>query len=230
MVNYLFLLNDFTHFSKKDIDVGNTPLDIYKSCSCLREAFCLSYNIRKQNNVFFFLEKDMILIKFIGEELRYFGSDERSQALLLKKALDKVISNQGYKSGNWMNSTPGIYGIKLENYASMLQILKELDISNTVLLSENIDIMDLSFLTHVYDYPNFINSVNELTQEGLMIVLNLTSSKKSILKYLQNSAQVFPQMLENIFLLKLKGISLEENKILYLNYQIDHQDHAINEC
>ena len=94
MVNFLIYISKITPFSKKDVDEGNTPPDIYKLCVSIREAFCISYYIRKENNLYFYIEEKHILIKFIGNELRYLGSDERSQALLLSKVLNKIYQTK----------------------------------------------------------------------------------------------------------------------------------------
>ena len=92
LANFLLIIEEIIDFTKKDIDIGYTPPLIYKICSCIREAFCLSYAIRKNNNLFLYFQKEKILIKFEGSRLRYLGPDERSQAILLKKVLDKSIS------------------------------------------------------------------------------------------------------------------------------------------
>ena len=93
LVNFLLFLENTINYDKRDIDEGRTPPLIYKICSCLREAFCLSYAIRKNNNVYFYFQRDHVLIKFDGKELRYLGPDERSQALLLEKALKKQTTS-----------------------------------------------------------------------------------------------------------------------------------------
>jgi len=92
LANFLLIIEEIIDFTKKDIDKGYTPPLIYKICSCIREAFCLSYAIRKNNNLYLYFQKEKILIKFEGSRLRYLGPDERSQALLLKKAFEKNIS------------------------------------------------------------------------------------------------------------------------------------------
>jgi len=87
LVNFLLFVKNIASYSKSDIDKGNTPLDVYKLCSCIRESFCLSYAIRKNNNLYLYFQNEHILIKFEGRTLRFVGPDERSQALLLEKAL-----------------------------------------------------------------------------------------------------------------------------------------------
>ncbi len=90
MVNFLLLLEKIIQYNKEIIDKGLTPKKIYELCSCIRETFCLSYSIRKDNNLLLYFQKEHILVSFIGEALRYLGPDERSQALLLEKALNKA--------------------------------------------------------------------------------------------------------------------------------------------
>ena len=115
LVNFLILIEKISKFSKNTIDKGKTPLDIYKLCSIIREAYCCSYTIRKNNNLYFYVDSSKILIKFEGTSLRYLGSDERSQALLLKRALDRI---NGLEKNNWQKmkrSNPVIFINRLKN-------------------------------------------------------------------------------------------------------------------
>ncbi|MFX1311284.1 MAG: hypothetical protein ACFFHD_01555 [Promethearchaeota archaeon] len=109
MVNFLLLIKEINYYNKNGIDKGNIPIIIYKLCSCIRETFCLSYSIRKSNNLYLYFVKEYVLIRFKGKNLRFLGPDERSQALLLYKALNKAkhILSPDYE--RWYESTPGIY-------------------------------------------------------------------------------------------------------------------------
>ena len=73
MANFLFLIGNIVEYSKKDIDQGNTPPEIYKICVCLKETYCISFNIRKENNVYLYFQNERILIKFEGSTLRFLG-------------------------------------------------------------------------------------------------------------------------------------------------------------
>ncbi|MFX1531798.1 MAG: hypothetical protein ACFFBC_11850, partial [Promethearchaeota archaeon] len=90
MVNFLLLFEKIIEYTKKQINKGLTPQKIYELCSCIRETFCLSYSIRKNNNLYLYFQEENLLLSFIGKKLRYLGPDERSQALLLLKALTKL--------------------------------------------------------------------------------------------------------------------------------------------
>jgi tRNA pseudouridine-54 N-methylase len=133
LVNFLLLIEDIPYYSKKDIDCGFTPLEIYRLCSSIKEAFCLSYSIRKQNNLFLFFYKTLSLIKFQGDKLRFLGSDERSQALLLNKAIIKL--NEIKITHKWIKSTPGIIVKKLGDLQNGLQILKEINQNKIIIVN-----------------------------------------------------------------------------------------------
>ncbi len=120
LVNILILIEKISKFTKSNIDKGKTPLDIYNLCSIIRESFCCSYSIRKDNNLYIYINSIHILIKFEGNSLRYLGSDERSQALLLNKALDKINEAEKINFQGMQKSTPGIFVKRLLNGESIL--------------------------------------------------------------------------------------------------------------
>ncbi|MFO7794873.1 MAG: hypothetical protein ACQERB_00445 [Promethearchaeati archaeon] len=120
MVNFLLLSKRIVNFDKNVIDQGNTPPKIYKICSCIRDTFCLSYSIRKNNNLYLYFVENHYAIKLIGSELRYLGSDERSQALLLNKAINLL---QKRHEDDWIASTPGIF---VKYYRNPKRLLDEL--------------------------------------------------------------------------------------------------------
>jgi len=107
-LDFLIFLEDITKYTKSNIDKGETPLDVYVLCSIIRETFCVSYTIRKNNNLYVYVEADHLFIKIEGKSLRYLGSDERSQALLLLRALMKIENYKNYNDQEWIESTPGI--------------------------------------------------------------------------------------------------------------------------
>ncbi|MFX0075398.1 MAG: hypothetical protein ACFE96_08150 [Candidatus Hermodarchaeota archaeon] len=210
MVNILILSDKVSNFTKKDIDLGKTPLDIFNLCSIIRESFCCSYSIRKDNNLYIYFNSTNILIKFEGNSLRFLGSDERSQALLLKRALDKVSVIEKMDNQNIQKSTPGIFIKRLSNKESVLENVTGLKKDKIILVNDfnpkNIesDIINLEELDDLNDYcyifPFLPNS--ERKAEILREI-----DKKHKLKYSN--------------LLKLKGI---ENKILYVNFLIDQME------
>ncbi len=201
LVLFLILNDCYTKYSKKDIDSGNTPPDIYKLCSGIREFFCLSYAIRKQNTLFLYFHSDHILIKLEGSELRFLGSDERSQALLLLKALEKTY-NLNYEI--WEKSTPGIYVIKLVNPLNITHFIEKMNIKRIFLLNQSNDT----------NLPNDFKNKNFISQD-LFITLNDVSHKleREFFEKFDHST--------NIIQINFSEIKSLENKILYINYLLD---------
>ena len=66
MVNFLLILEKIIEYDKKIIDKGLTPQKVYGLCSCIREVFCLSYSIRKNNILYLYFQKEHVLVKFEG--------------------------------------------------------------------------------------------------------------------------------------------------------------------
>ena len=85
----------------------------------------MSYSIRKENILFFYFQKKPVLIKFVGAELKFLGPDERSQALLLLKAFEKM-ANTTIDYENWIKSTPGIYYRQFQDDKSIITYLESM--------------------------------------------------------------------------------------------------------
>jgi tRNA pseudouridine-54 N-methylase len=203
LVTFLLLVKSITAYSKNDIDKGKTPLEIYKLCSCIREAFCLSYSIRKNNILYLYFQKEYLLIQFKGENLRYLGPDERSQALLLKKAiyLAKQDKNRIYK--DWMKSTPGIYVRGFKDNKAFFSFLKSISMGNSYLIMDN-ETDSITFST---------KNLGNLSE--LLFIMPTYTVSSEFFELLQN--------LKTIMRGNLSKIERIENKILYINFQIDHQ-------
>ena len=171
LVNFLFFIEDIPDYSKKDIDNGHTPLNVYQVCSIIRESFCCSYSIRKDNNLYIYIDSTHILIKFEGNSLRYLGSDERSQALLLNKALDKINGAEKINFKGMQKSTPGIFAKRLLNGESILENINNLNNNKILVISEfekenihkNIfnleDLDDLREYCYVFPIPHNSQSI-----------------------------------------------------------------------
>ena len=198
LVKFLVCIDKISRFDKKVIDEGNTPLDVYRLCSCIREVFCLSYAIRKENEFFIFINQNHLCLKLIGKSLRYLGSDERSQAILLLKALEM---EETIPYDKWINSTPGIFLKKLINLEFLFSFIKESD-------------------NHIFiiDDKNFHNK--KITDYKInhhdLIILN--ELKKDYFNQHQNG---------NFERVTLPNHYSLENKILYINYQLDQQQSSI---
>ncbi len=207
MVNFLILIEKFPKFSKSIIDEGKTPIYVYNLCSIIRESFCLSYSIRKSNNLYLYFESIQLLMKYDGKKLRFLGSDERSQALLLKRALEKINGSEKVKTQEWEKSTPGIF-------------VKRLPISGSIL--ENIDNIlhnKIVFITEFENknlYPDVINLDDLDGLSEYCYIFPYSQNLQISLRFLQLIKENYN--LKYINLSNIKGI---ENKILYINFRID---------
>ncbi|MFX1374919.1 MAG: hypothetical protein ACFFA0_03825 [Promethearchaeota archaeon] len=202
MVNFLLLSEKIINYTKNQIDRGFTPQKVYELCSCIRETFCLSYSIRKNNNLYIYFQEENLLINFMGQELRYLGPDERSQALLLQKAINKGISIKSTAKIEKKESTPGIYVRKFSEDSSYFHYFNSIIKGNTYFIinqqfeTEIENIEDTNFIV----IPNYDTS----TQETGLI---------NRFRYMKN-----------INFLSLSKIKPIENKILYINFLKDHQE------
>ncbi|MFX1523119.1 MAG: hypothetical protein ACFFCC_06425 [Promethearchaeota archaeon] len=210
MVNFLLLVKNIPEYNKKTIDTGQTPPVIYELCSCIRESFCLSYSIRKDNNLLIFFEKDRILVNFIGDKLRYLGPDERSQALLLEKALRKAKGSKISLKRIRTQSTPGIYVSKFFDLFSFLDYINSMYTGQIYLIIDNNDISEENNKLTASE----LNSVAFL--EGDLFIIPTYEKAKMNSKILD----LFKQM-KTIKFLSLSKITQIENKILYINYRKD---------
>jgi tRNA pseudouridine-54 N-methylase len=210
LVNILILIETFSNFSKSSIDKGKTPLDIYKLCSIIREAFCYSYSIRKNNNLYFYFDSYRILIKLAGGSLRYLGPDERSQALLLKKALDKSMDIDAFKSQKMQKSTPGIFIKRLHNGETILENIKDVHYDKIAVIDELKKDNKSTNITSLEDL--------EKLSEYCYIYLFPQNSQKPI----DLSKLTYEEY--NLIHINLSTISGIENKILYINFLIDQQE------
>jgi len=207
LVNFLILIEKFPKFSKRDIDVGKTPIYVYNLCSIIRESFCLSYSIRKNNNLYLYFKSLQLLIKYEGKKLRFLGSDERSQAILLNKALEKINGGEKVKTQEWENSTPGIFIKRLPNSSSILENINNIFPNKIVFIAE-FESKDL--------YPDVINLDDLDDMSEYCYILPYSQNSQSSLRLLQVIKENYN--LKYINLSNIKGI---ENKILYINFRID---------
>ena len=210
MVNFLLLIKKVSHYNKEIINKGLTPQKIYKLCSCIRETFCLSYSIRKDNNLFLYFQKEHILVSFIGKMLRYLGPDERSQALLLEKALSIAKGIDFKLGGGRKQSTPGIYVSKFFDHLSFLLYIKSEVMGNVFFITEDYQfiIKERDIFPPNLDFESFLDDV-------LFILPTYEISNKG-----SEFLDLFKDM-KNIKFFSLSKIKQIENKILYINYRKD---------
>jgi len=212
LVNILLLIKKITQYNKETIDKGLTPHNIYKLCSCIRETFCLSYSIRKDNNLYLYFQKEHILICFTGNELRYLGPDERSQALLLEKALNKANRIDLKTKNGREQSTPGIYALKFLDHLSFLGYINSLVIGNIYCIIDKEEFIDK-------ERDIFEDNINfEFFIDRNLFVIPTYDNFIEKSKILELSKE-----LKNIKFFSLSKIKQIENKILYINYLKDHQ-------
>jgi len=210
VVNFLLFIDELSEYSKKVIDNGQTPLDVYLVCSIIRESFCCSYSIRKNNKLYLYVEPTQILIKIDGSSLRYLGSDERSQALLLKKVLDKANGVEKLDSQSWQKSTPGIYVKRLFNSESIIENIIDLYNDEIIVIKEfEKDFMESGIIN--------LEELDNLTEYCFLFPFPQNShSTGDFLGMIDEKYKIKYTNLSNI-----RGI---ENKILYVNFLIDQKE------
>ncbi|MFX1379330.1 MAG: hypothetical protein ACFFA4_09560 [Promethearchaeota archaeon] len=212
MVNFLLLLEEITIYSKNDIDQGKTPPNVYMICSCIREAFCLSYAIRKDNFLFLYFQREHILTKFDGRTIRYLGPDERSQAILLNKAVTKIYETFDIVNNRWIESTPGISSKKFANDLEFIEFFKSISYGKNYFIMdlpqdkhENIKLLNLDKNFIPIDHSDFF----------IIPTSNIQKNHKTIIEMLKK--------IKNINILSLPMIKSIEDKILYINFRKDQQ-------
>lgn len=212
MVNFLILQEKIIDYNKKTIDKGLTPQKVYEICSCLREAFCLSYSIRKNNSLYLYFQKEHVLIKFEGKELRYLGPDERSQALLLEKVLRKVKSESNTKNDSWLKSTPGIFIKKFLNDFSFMAFYKSIAIGTSFLIINNTQIEE-----DIVDDLILNKQIFDIKDDDFFIIPTYTITQE-----ISNIIELFKKS-KNTKLLSFSKIKDVEDIILYINFKKDQQ-------
>ncbi len=158
MVNFIIITDDYPNYSKKIIDSGNIPIDIVNICSVIKEVFCLSYTIRKQNNMLLLFMTPRVVIKFVGAKLKYLGPDLRSQSLLLLKSLKKHRNSAIHEEFRWIESTPGIYSSHL-NFEELFNILQIDEVKKNLIIAINEDLIEIgnSFQNYIISNLNFLD-------------------------------------------------------------------------
>jgi len=212
LVNFLLVQEKIIDYNKKIIDKGLTPQKVYKICSCIREVFCLSYSIRKNNLLYLYFQKEHILIKFEGKKLRYLGPDERSQALLLEKALKKVKREISINNDIWIKSTPGIFIRKFFDMSSFLDFYRSIALGKSFLIISNNQIDE-----YTVDILNLNKQFVEIKDDDFFIIPIYTLSRKN-----SKMIELFKKM-KNTKLLSFSKIKDVEYKILYINFKKDQQ-------
>jgi len=146
-------------------------------------------------------------MKYKGKKLRFLGSDERSQAILLNKALEKINGDEKVKTQEWEKSTSGIFVKRLSNSGSILENINNI-LHNKIVFIAEFENKDL--------YPDVINLDDLDDMRVYCYILPYSQNSQSSLRFLQVIKENYN--LKYINLSNIKGI---ENKILYINFRID---------
>ena len=210
LANFLLLVKNLTNYNKKDIDKGRTPLKIYTICSCIRETFCLSYAIRKENNLFLYFQNEVVLIKFEGNRLKYLGPDERSQALLLRKAIDKIKVFNSSDIEKWRKSTPGIHIRKFNNNVSFINYFKSFPFFKPIFLINDDDVGKVNSYLTVNEFER-LNTISEFFY--IIPAYNIIIENSNFFQQFKD--------LKDIKFLTLSKINRIEDKFLYVNFRLD---------
>ncbi|MFX1366245.1 MAG: hypothetical protein ACFFCE_13305 [Promethearchaeota archaeon] len=217
MVNFVLLQEDIPSYNKQIIDKGITPQNVYKICSCIRETFCLSYAIRKNNAFYLYFQREYALVKFEGARLRFLGPDERSIALLLEKALIKAKKDYNIKNHKWSKSTPGIFIRKFVDNFSFINFFESIALGKSYLIIKNTQIKedledDLSLNKEIIDFKD----------SNFFIIPTFT-----ITKGISELIELFKKT-KNTKLLSFSKIKDVEDVILYINFKKDQHNNSKN--
>lgn len=125
--NFIVPATPLPAFSKGDVDKGLTPDVVYQLGMAIQATFFTSYALRPKVNLFFRDPTREASFWYRGARLRYLGPDERSQALLLLKAVDAARAlprptPSGRGTPGWRQSTPGIY-VSRKSLSDLLQFV-----------------------------------------------------------------------------------------------------------
>jgi tRNA pseudouridine-54 N-methylase len=213
LINFLILIESILNYSKHDIDLGHTPKIIIQLCLCLKEAFFLTKKIRKCVNFYIYIIENEILIKFEGKKLKYLGPDERSQSILLEKALQKNFLIKNSNSNIFIKSTPGIF-VKKTKFEVFIKNQK--DVHTLIVLKSSLEekIEDLEVITEIKKCTNPKSSI---------FICILNCNKKKIDDYitdLKSSKRIIALDLLNK---KNKNLSYSD-QILFINHYFDEQE------
>jgi hypothetical protein len=190
--------------------MGYTPQKIYEICGCIREHFCLSYNIRKNNNLYIYFVTEDFSVKFIGEELKYLGPDERSQALLLNKAINKREVSLNSLDKHWINSTPGIYAKKFVSFDRFIE-----ELSNLIRKRFHIIINRIGKFEKYLDVDYKDLTKENIESESLItIFLNENFPMTILMDILKD--------FNDPVILYLPKIREAQNKVLYINFLLEN--------
>ncbi|MFW9952778.1 MAG: hypothetical protein ACFFKA_21870 [Candidatus Thorarchaeota archaeon] len=205
MADFLILKANLPNYTKKDIDLGNILQDLYSLCSIIRECFCLSYSIRKDTRLYLHFIDSKLTIKLEGKKLKYLGSDERSQALLLYKAISKKIESFSPK---WEQSTPGIY---------IMVHTRDLNVFDLILKETNEEVIFVLDEKCTEKSKN-IEEINTPNQKLYILPSNAIDIE------IHEIENIFKKLNKQLIFVSLPKIKSIENKVLYINFKIDQKE------
>jgi tRNA pseudouridine-54 N-methylase len=121
------LLNSIPQINQKQLDLGFVDSTVSKLSACIRAAFFLSHEIRRDTTLYILVKDGNYMIKLVGGELKYLGPDARSIALLLIKA--QIELKELNKKKNNL-SKRGVYISK--NNTNFIEILRNINASQVI--------------------------------------------------------------------------------------------------
>jgi len=130
----------------------------------------------------------------------------------------------------WLKSTPGIYVRKFNRETLFIFWLYLENLKNIAIILNSIFPLELTYFYHTFNFPNIIKfkSLENLSQIFYIIPIN-ASNNSILINFLRKIVEIFPSMLERVNLIPLEKINAPEDKILYVNFQIDKENIKIKD-
>ncbi|MBD3351424.1 MAG: hypothetical protein GF364_08050 [Candidatus Lokiarchaeota archaeon] len=237
-INFALFFDNLPHCSKKEVNNGLIPNTLITITSYLRSIFLTSNNIRTKNNLYIFFKKQFsdwkkgLIVKVLGQKLRYLSPDERVTILILQKII-KIASGTSkkkhdqseikkFKKNVWAQSTPGILLKKGDINDFFSEISSNLGIKNPdIILSANKPENKTTNTLVKHTESAFYNDLFDLSHDIIdeSIIINEYAKNSS---YLEQLIKYFPKS-------KIRVYSNEEIRKSFFDWQILCILQALNE-
>ena len=128
-------------------------------------------------------------------------------------------NNSKLKNYSWTESTPGIRVKILNNFNLFLLYLNSLNSKCLIFICDPISLYEMPFLYHMFDLPKIkeLEQLKHIKESFFFFPMN----NQDLSEFLKSLVHVYPSMLELVTLVPLNKIKATEEKILYVNFQID---------
>ncbi|HEY0089473.1 MAG TPA: hypothetical protein VGB37_11560 [Candidatus Lokiarchaeia archaeon] len=139
--------------------------------------------------------------------------------------MDKIETLPKNDTDDWLRSTPGIYIRKFNQEALFIFWLYLENSKNIAIILNSIFPLELNYFYNTFNFPKIakFKKLENLSQTFYIIPIN-SSNNSPLIKFLRSVAESFPSMLERFNLIPLGKIIAPEDKILYINFQIDKKN------